>query len=251
VASGKFTYLSYRRHRICNPFSFELLERLLGFAELKPGDRAFDLGAGNGVISAWLAQRHGLAVSAVERFEPMAQMARREAEGVTGPGRVEVVVGDAVGFLNKSEWCELLCAIGTVGLLVSPLGETELADVFKSLKSYISPGGYLLWGDPFWKAEPSDRLKAVFANERYQTHEGYIAAGERAGLIPVHAEISSQADWDDYSKTMIASVEDWIAENPDDPDAPAFKAQIRYMRTLYEEDVREQMGFGLYLFRAS
>ena len=48
---------------------------------------------------------------------------------------------------------------------------------------------------------------------------------------------------------MIASVEDWIAENPDDPEAPAFKAQIGFMRTLYEEEVRDTLGFGLYLFR--
>jgi SAM-dependent methyltransferase len=246
VTSGKFTYLSYRRHRICNPFAFEALELVLGFADLKPGELAFDLGAGNGVISAWLAQRYGLAVSAVERFEPMAQMARNEAAGVTGPGRVEVVLDDAVAFLNRAPPCRLLCAIGTVGMFTDAV---DLAGVLARLKDHIGHGGYLLWGDPFWKAEPSDRLKMVFARERYQTHEGYLAAAERAGMTTLHAEISSQADWDAYSAAMVASVEDWLAENPDDPDAPAFRTQIDFMRTLYEEDVRAQMGFGLYLFR--
>jgi SAM-dependent methyltransferase len=246
VEPGKFTYLSYRRHRICNPFSFETLERTLGFARLEPGDRAFDLGCGNAVVAAWLAERRGLRVKAVERFEAVADLARETAEAVEGPGEVEVVVGSAAPFLAQAGRCRLLCAIGAVNLLPDA---KEPVEVFRALAKSIEPGGYLLWGDPFWKRDPGERLKAVFANERYQTHAGYVAAGERAGLTPVYAAVSSEADWDDYSWRMNASVEDWLAENPNDPEAPAFEARIGAMRTLYLEDVREQMGFGLYLFR--
>lgn len=244
--SGKFTYLSYRRHRICNPFSLELLERTLAFADLSPGDAAFDLGCGNAVVSAWLADQHGLKVKAVERFEAVADLARQTADAVEGPGEVEVIVSTAAPFLADSGKCRLLVAIGTVNLLPDA---SEPAEVFAALKASIEPGGYLLWGDPFWKAGPGERLKMVFANERYQTHAGYVAAGEAAGLTPVYAGVSTEADWDDYSWRMNTSVEDWLAENPDDPDAPAFKARIAMMRTLYLEEVRAQMGFGLYLFR--
>lgn len=244
--SGKFTYLSYRRHRICNPFSLELLERTLAFAALNPGDLAFDLGCGNAVIAAWLADQHGLKVKAVERFEAVAGLARQTADAVEGPGEVEVIVSTAAPFLAQAGQCRLLVAIGTVNLLPDA---AEPAEVFAALKASIEPGGYLLWGDPFWTAEPGERLKMVFANERYQTHAAWVAAGETAGLVPVYAGVSTEADWDDYSWRMNTSVEDWLAENPTDPDAPAFKARIAMMRTLYLEDVRAQMGFGLYLFR--
>lgn len=248
MASGKFTYLSYRRHRICNPFSFALLERVLGFADnLSAGDTAFDLGCGNAVIATWLAEQYGLNVKAVERFEAVAELARATADAGEGPGTVEVIVDTAAPFLAKAGRCKLLTAIGTVNLLPDA---KEPADVFAALKHSIEPGGYLLWGDPFWKSEPGARLNQVFANERYQTHAGYVAAGETAGLTPVYAGVSTEADWDDYSWRMNTSVEDWIAENPSDPEAPAFKAQIGMMRTLYLADVRRQMGFGLYLFRA-
>ena len=246
MGPGKFTYLSYRRHRICNPFSFELLERTLSFAELKPGEVAFDLGCGNAVIAAWLAERYGLAVKAVERFEPVAEMARETAATVKGPGRVEVVVSTAAPFLEQAGRCRLMTAIGTVNLLPDA---REPNEVFAALKASIEPGGYLLWGDPFWKKPPSDRLRAVFANERYQTHPAYVEAGEAAGLVPLIASVSSEQDWDDYSWRMNASVEDWAAENPDDPDVPAFRAQISMMRQLYLEEARDTLGFGLYLFR--
>jgi len=244
--SGKFTYLSYRRHRICNPFSFEMLERTLSYAHLNPGDVAFDLGCGNAVIAAWLAEQRGLNVKAVERFEAVADLARETVDAVEGPGAVDVIVGTAAPFLEQAGRCRLLVAIGTVNLLPDA---REPADVFAALKGSIEPGGYLLWGDPFWKTEPGDRLKMIFANERYQTHAGYVAAGEAAGLVPIYAAVSSEADWDDYSWRVNTSVEDWIAENPADPDAPAFKARVNMMRTVYLEDAREQMGFGLYLFR--
>jgi SAM-dependent methyltransferase len=246
VSAGKFTYLSYRRHRICNPLSFETLERTLSYADLRAGDLVFDLGCGNAVVSAWLAQRRGLRVKAVERFEPVAALARETAAAVEGPGEVEVVVSTAAPFLAQAGKCRLILAIGTVNLLPDA---REPEDVFAALAGSTEPGGYLLWGDPFWKTAPGPRLSQVFVNERYQTHAGYVGAGEKAGLTPIYAGVSTEADWDDYSWRMNTAVEDWIAENPTDPDAPAFKARVGMMRTLYLEDVREQMGFGLYLFR--
>ena len=247
MGPGKFTYLSYRRHRICNPFSFELLERTLSYAELKPRDVAFDLGCGNAVVAAWLAERYGLAVKAVERFEPVADLARDTVRAMRGPGEVEVVVSAAAPFLEQAGQCRLLLAVGTVNLLPDA---REPGDVFATLKRSLEPGGYLLWGDPFWKKPPTERLAQVFANERYQSHQAYVQAGEQAGLTPLIASVSSEQDWDDYAWRMNASVEDWAAENPDDPDVPAFRAQIAAMRQLYLEEARDTLGFGLYLFRA-
>jgi SAM-dependent methyltransferase len=218
----------------------------LAFADLKPGHAAFDLGCGNAVVAAWLAERFGMTVKAVERFEPVADLARETARGVKGPGGVEVVVSAAAPFLAQAGRCRLLVAIGTVNLLADA---REPAEVFAALRGSIEPGGYLLWGDPFWRREPSARLKAMFVNERYQTHPAYVEAGEAAGLTPLAAMVSSGQDWDDYSWRMIASVEDWAAENPGDPDVPAFRAQIGAMRKIYLEEARETLGFGLYLFR--
>lgn len=246
LGPGKFTYLAYRRHRICNPFSFDLLERTLGYATLNPGDIAFDLGCGNAVVAAWIAERFDLRVKAVERFEPVADLARQTVASMTGPGQVDVVVSTAAPFLAQAGQCRLMTVIGAVNLLPDA---REPKDVFAALRSSIEPGGYLLWGDPFWKKPPSDRLKAIFANEAYQSHDAYVAAGEAAGLTPLIASVSSDQDWDDYSWRMNASVEDWAAENPDDPDVPAFRAQIAAMRQLYLEEARDTLGFGLYLFR--
>lgn len=247
MEAGKFTYLSYRWHSVCNPFGFDLLERTLQFAELSPGERAFDLGAGNARVAAWIAARFGLEMTAVERFAPVAALAEATADAFEGPGSLTVARAAARPFLAEAGKAKLISVIGAVNLL----GETkEPAEAFRALKAYLEPGGYLLWGDPFWKRDPSPGLAAIFRNERYQSHAGYVAAGEAAGLTPIYAGVSSDQDWDDYSWRMNASVEAWLAENPDDPDAPAIRAQIGMMRRLYVEEAREAMGFGLYLFRA-
>jgi len=247
VTSGKFTYLSYRWHRICNPFSLQLLERALQFAGLRVGDRAFDLGCGNAVVAAWLANRHGLNVSAVERFPAVAELARETLAGFEGPGRVELVESAAAPFLAGAGKARLIAVVGAVDLLPEA---REPAAAFAALKGSLEPGGCLLWGDPFWRREPSEALKAAFRNAGYLTHRGYVEAGEAAGLTPLYAGAASQADWDDYAWRMNASIEAWLAEHPDDPDAPAFRAQIAAMRRLYLEEARDAMGFGLYLFRA-
>jgi len=247
VEPGKFTSLAYRKHRICNPFSFDLLDRTLSYATLERGDLAFDLGCGNAVVAAWLAERFALRVKAVERFESVADLARSTVAAMTGPGEVEVIVSAAAPFLADAGRCRLMTVIGAVNLLPDA---REPAEVFATLRRSVEPGGYLLWGDPFWKKPPSERLAQVFANERYQSHQAYVRAGEQAGLTPLIASVSSEQDWDDYSWRMNASVEDWAAENPDDPDVPAFRAQIAAMRQLYLEEARDTLGFGLYLFRA-
>ena len=239
-------YASYRWHHICNPFSFEQLDRTLSYADLKPGDRAVDLGCGNAVVAAWMAERHGLDLTGVECAPGMAQLARRTAALPRAQGHVEIVEETAQAYLARAGEHRLVSLMGTVDLLP---GLQRPADIMAALKPSIAPGGWLLWGDPFWKKPPGPRITAAFSAERFDTLAGWMAAGEAAGLIPTYAAVSEDAEWEEFVWRMNASLEAWADENGPSAEASAIRQRARMARQLYLEEGRDGVGFGLYLFR--
>lgn len=237
-------FISFRRHEICNPCSLEQLDRTLSFADLRPGDRACDLGSGNGFVAAHLASSHGLDVTAVERNPDLADTARSRADNL-GAGSLTVVDGVADAYLAHGGVHRLLCVMGAVNLLP---GLTEPAATMAALTPAIAPGGWLLWADPFWKAPPGPQLETVFG-AHYCDLPGWVAAGEAAGLQPRYVAVSADAEWESFFWTMNGSLEDWAAENPDHRLTGSVLARAALLRSLFLGEGRERMGFGLYLFR--
>lgn len=239
-------YLSYRWHDICNPYSLEQLERTLALADLRPGDRAVDVGAGNGFTAAWLAGRFGLEQTAIERHAATADLARKAAAGVAAPGRMTVFEGYSHDYLATGGAHRLVSVLGALDVLP---GLRAPAEVMKALVPSIAPGGWLLWGDPYWRARPSARLAAVFAEDRFCDLPGWLRAGEAAGLTPYRITTGTDAEWEAFVWTMSASLEAWAAENAGSADAPGVRLRAAILRNLYVEEGRDAMGFGLYLFR--
>jgi hypothetical protein len=48
---------------------------------------------------------------------------------------------------------------------------------------------------------------------------------------------------------MYAAARAWLADNPDDPQAPDVRARTEMQRAAYMTFGRHTLGFGLYLFR--
>jgi protein-L-isoaspartate O-methyltransferase len=109
-------YVSYRWHRICNPYSLDQLGRVLAFTDLKPGETACDLGCGNGYVTTWMAERLGLHITALERFAPVAELARAAAARPLGQGGVTVIEGRAPPYLAEAGEHRLVAAIGAIDL---------------------------------------------------------------------------------------------------------------------------------------
>lgn len=108
---AKIAFASYRRHRICNPYSLDQLARVLSFAELKAGDAAVDLGCGNAYVAAWMAERYGLDLIGVEKFPPLADLARQSAARPMGEGRLRIVEASGADYLATAGEHRLVCAI--------------------------------------------------------------------------------------------------------------------------------------------
>lgn len=240
--TSKLALVGYGGEGLGTPISEQTLHRMLDAADPPTGGSALDLGCGCGQGAALLAAR-GLRVTAVERHAAVAEAARVRTQAL-GP-RVQVICAEASD-VDAAAGHDLVVALGA-GALVGR--DAEPAQVLAFLAERTRPGGRVLWGETFWRRAPSPLLHAVAgAAGRYGSHADYVRAGLAAGLVPLHAGESSQAEWDDYVFRYVRALELYAAANPDDPDAEPMRNRGRAWRDLYLAEAREVMGFGLYLF---
>jgi SAM-dependent methyltransferase len=239
-------YLSYRWHDICNPYTLDHLQRTLAHVDLKPGDRAVDLGSGNGFTAAWLTSRFGLDMTAVERHPTTAKLARERAAAVDAPGRMHVLEAYSHDYLAQAGEHRLVSVIGALDIFP---GDLTPPQVMEAIASSVAPGSWLLWGDPYWKKKPSPKLAAYFAEHRFADLQGWVRAGEAAGLASRWVTTTSDIDWEYFVFTIAASLDAWADENPDSPDAMGVRMRAAMTRSLYLDEGRDAMGFALMLFR--
>ena len=236
---------THRRQHFGNPISPAVLDRALAFADLKPGGRCADLGAGNAAMSLHVADRYGLGVDAVERSAGMVELARSRLRAHPAGASVMLHEASADAFLAERRAYDLLLVMGAAG--VAP-GASNLGETLAWLRGRLRSGGFVLYGDPFLRPIASPALRAAmpaaggFADP--------IRAAEAAGMRAVYATESPRADWDDYAWGIVASLEEHRRASPDDPHLEAISAQVARMRASYLGEARDAVGFGVYLFRA-
>jgi ubiquinone/menaquinone biosynthesis C-methylase UbiE len=243
----KLSLVGHAGHHFSSPVSPEMLDRVLALSGIERGWRAADLGCGPGAMALHLAERYGVEVEAVDRSAAMLELARERSGDHPASGRLTLRQADSTDWLQQAEPCDLLMVVGA-GLLVPDAADN--AAQLAALAAAVKPGGRLLWGESFWKAEPSPMLKAGLGPTAalYARHADYVAAGEAAGLTPLYAAVSSDQDWDEYAWRYSTAVEAYAAANPGDPEAQAMRARVQAWRRLYLAEGRRVMGFGLYLF---
>jgi ubiquinone/menaquinone biosynthesis C-methylase UbiE len=246
----KLSLVGHATHHFSSPVSPEMLDRVLALSGIERDWRVADLGCGPAAMALHLAGRYGVQVEAVDRSAIMLDLARARAAGHPAGGRLTFRQAESADWLTDAAPCDLLMVVGA-GLLVP--GATDNAGQLKALAGAVRPGGRLLWGETFWKAEPSAVFKAGLGPTAalYASHADYVAAGEAAGLTPLYAAVSSEQDWDEYAWRYATAVETHAAAHPDDAEAQAMRARIAGWRKLYLAEGRRVMGFGLYLFGTS
>ncbi|MEI9891612.1 MAG: class I SAM-dependent methyltransferase [Caulobacteraceae bacterium] len=243
----KLSLVAHSSHHFSSPVSAETLDRVLALSGVGHGWRAADLGCGPGAMALHLAERYGVKVEAVDRSATMLDLARARAADNPAGKLLSFYQAESTEWLATAAPCDLVMAVGA-GLLVP--GAADNAAQLRALAAAVRPDGRLLWGETFWKKEPSAGFRAGLGPVAalYASHADYVAAGEAAGLTPLYAAVSSDQDWDEYAWRYSTAVETYAAERPDDAEAHAMRARIAGWRRMYLAEGRETMGFGLYLF---
>jgi SAM-dependent methyltransferase len=227
-----------------DPLDPAVVDEVLAFAALGPGDRALDIGCGPGELLVRLAERTGCGGLGVDVATVQIEEARRRAAARAPRAGLEFLAADAATVDGRFALTACVGSSHALGGLDAALAR---------MAQLTLPGGHVLLGDGFWAHEPTDHyLQALGGATRDELpdYAGLLRAGGRHGLTAVHVRVASDADWDRYEWTLIANGEGFLAEHPDAPEADDLRARVDAARDrIAAPGGRGTMGFALVLLR--
>jgi SAM-dependent methyltransferase len=239
----RFSAIAHGEMAIMNPLSGSTLNEAIEELRLAAGSRVLDLGCGKAEALRRAVERyeaHGVGVD----LSPFVLAQARAASMELRRGTLQLVEADALEYRADAPFDAVL-ALG-------PGWEHDSFEaLIRQLYPYAAPGGALLIADGYWRTEPSKQYLALLGATRDEmaTHVDNVRSGIELGLTPLWAATATQRDWDRYEWRYLANVERWVAEHPNDPHRAAFLERARAGRDRYLGGGRDQLGFGIYLFR--
>ena len=231
------------RHELQNPTSAEkirLLGRELGLGE---SSHVLDVGGGRGGPAVLLAQELGCRITSVERSPEFAAAARERARAAGVADLVEVVESAAKDFrIGRSGYDAAMC-------LGASFAFDGLAPTVRALADVVPPRGLVAVGEPYWRAWPLPDEFTLSEGEDFVPLSQTVERFESAGVELVSLIASSEDDWDRYESLKWSTLEEWLAANPDDPQAEEFRARGRLHRDRHLRWRRDLMGWAIFVGR--
>jgi SAM-dependent methyltransferase len=230
-------------HEIQNPTSAEkirLVGRRLG---LHPGSHVLDVASGKGGPALILAETFGCRLTCVEQAPEFVAAARERTAAANLGHRIEIVEADAATFeLGRYDAALCLGASFAYGGLVPTLERLRTAAPLVAV------------GEPYWRewplpAEANDHPKHV-AEEEWLPLAETVDLAESAGVRVVSLIASSEDDWDRYESLHWQALDEWLATNPDHPEADEFRARGAAHRARYLASQRAVLGWAIFVCRA-
>jgi SAM-dependent methyltransferase len=239
----RFSAIAHGEMAIWNPLSGSTLNEAIEELRLAAGARVLDLVCGRGEALRRVVERydaHGVGVD----LSPFALAQARAASMELKHGTLELVEADALAYVPDA-------AFDAVLALGPGWERASFQALIQQLYGLVAPGGLLLVADGYWCTEPTEAYLALLGAARQEmgTHAEHIRQAIELGLTPLWAATATTRDWDRYEWRYLGSVERWAAAHPADPQHDEFLRRARAGRDRYLAGGREQLGFGIYLFR--
>jgi cyclopropane fatty-acyl-phospholipid synthase-like methyltransferase len=231
--------LAHRGLPFANPMSEPDVDRTLDALRLPAGALVLDTGCGTGEVLLRALERdptwRGLGVD----LDADAIATARARAGERLPGRdVRFEVRDAGDVDGRHDAVLNVGSSHVHGGYPAALG---------ALRSLVTDGGAVVFGEGYWAREPSPAFLAALGGataDELPALDGLRAAAVAAGFeIEALAEASDD-DWARYEETLAAN-----AERAGGDDALAYARRIRERRALPEGTAT--LGFALLLLRAT
>jgi ubiquinone/menaquinone biosynthesis C-methylase UbiE len=231
------------RHELQNPTSAEKIRLLGERLGLDGSSHVLDVAGGRGGPAVLLARDFGCRITLVELSSEFAAAARERARAAGLADRVDVVESDAKDFEISREGYDAAICLG------ASFAFDGLEPTVRALARAVPPRGLIAVGEPFWRTWP---LPDGFDVEDYTDFVSLPETVERfesAGVEVVSVIASSEDDWDRYESLRWFTLEEWLAANPDDPQAEEFRARGRATRERYLRWTRELLGWAIFVCR--
>ena len=173
--------------RLWNPLSERALDVAIELLDVAPGATVLDVAAGRGEVLRRVSERWEVRGTGYDSDPALVEGTGLELRDTPPDGPFDLVV----------------CIASSHALGGFP-------DALARLRELTAPGGQVLLGEGYWRRAPSDdyldALGGASADE-LPDYGGLLRAAEEAGLVPVHASVASDQDWDRYEWRLILNSE--------------------------------------------
>jgi len=242
----KYFDITHKKHIVCNPMSEVKLDRLFSLLNLKPGSKILDIACGKGEPLIRLAELYNISGTGVD-ISPyfIKDCKKKKNERVPGSD-IKLLEMDGAKYTPKiNELFDLTMCMGASFVY------NGFIETIKALKKMTKPNGLIIIGEPYWLKEPDDEyLKMIeFKKGEFNSHFININVGEKEGLNCIYALVSNHDDWDHYETLQWWAVNDYITDNPDDPDNSELLSKTEKAKTGFLLYGRDTLGWAIYVFR--
>jgi SAM-dependent methyltransferase len=240
VVIPRYFIVAERDHELQNPISEEKLRLLGERLRLGSGSRVLDIASGRGGPALLLARELGCRVEGIEISPEFHAVAVERVRSAGLEDLVSFRLADASQVELPDEGYDVAMCLGATFVWGS------LAGTLDALEPAVRAGGHVVVGEPFWRKLPlPDDYDE--RNAPYTTLEGTVAILESGGLRTVTVIVSSEDDWDRYETLHWRAVEEWLAENPDDPDAADIRLRHEHHKRTYLRHGRGLVGWAIFV----
>lgn len=242
----KFYDITHKYHDILNPSNPEKLDRLISLLKLDADAKVLEIATGKGELITQIIERYGVSGVAVDLSPDHSRDARaRFAERIPEANLTFLEMDGAEYQPEKPESFDLTLCLGASWIWNGHHG------TLAALKAMTKPGGLIAVGEPFWMEDPDPEFlkRAGYEKETFATHYENVKMGEEFGLNLIYTIVSDHYDWDNYYSLWWYAGEEYIRQNPDDPDLLAFKAWLADAKEQYLRWERDSLGWAIYLFK--
>jgi SAM-dependent methyltransferase len=230
-------------HQILNPFTAAKLATLGAAIGLRPDWTVLDLCCGKGELLATWARDHQITGVGVDISTVFLAEARDRAVELGVADRVDFRHGDASTYV-AAEPVNIAACIGATWIGGGVAGTVAL------LERSLRPGGVMLIGEPFWRAEPpsQEAIAACHAETRdsFDTLPGLVAGFGDLGYDLVEMVLADEDSWDRYQAAQWLNLRTWLAAEPDDELAPELRAELTRGPLDYVRYQRPLLGWGVF-----
>jgi SAM-dependent methyltransferase len=232
------------RHELQNPTSPGKIRELGERLGLRSNSHVLDIASGNGGPALILAETFGCRLTCVERAPEFVGTARERTAAAGLDDRIEIVEADAATYdLGRYDAALCIGATFAYGGLVPTLERLRPA------------APQLAIGEPYWRVWPLPAAPDSDKEERTDEEEWLplpetIERFESAGVRVVSLIASSEDDWDRYESLHWLTLDEWLAANPEHPQAEEFRARGAAGRARYLSWERSVMGWAIFVCRS-
>jgi cyclopropane fatty-acyl-phospholipid synthase-like methyltransferase len=244
--TNDYTAIAHEGLAFMNPLAEEDVEEMIEALELEPGAHVLDLGCGKAEILLRIVERYqNVRATGLDRSAAILVEARRQAEMRVPESKVVFLEQDVREYAPEPGSFDLVVSTGGVSFRGGVGGTLAV------LSGFVAHGGKLLFGEGYWREEPSAEYLVALgaAREELKDYEGTIEAAQDVGLELKRAVTSSIEDWDAYEDAWAQNGERYATKHEGEEGIAGLREWIANGRERYRKlGGREALGFALFLF---